>query len=161
MGFLVVFWQSLLLLPEPLIGHFHVVLALTSKRWSGSSIMDKSRRGKLSLSSGRQTVLFSARLQTTQKQNWATGSKQAERQRLEDKVKVRVEGGFTISSTSREVISEINNRGREVDCRLRLQVLFFMKNRDMTAVKDNKAQRHFSVFHFNWSRKRISRTPGS
>lgn len=74
--------------------------------------MDKSRRGKLSLSSGRQTVLFSARLQTTQKQNWAAGSKQAERQRLEDKVKVRVEGGFTISSTSREVISEINNRGR-------------------------------------------------
>lgn len=36
-----------------------------------------------------------------------------------------------------------------MDCRLRLQVLFFMKNRDMTAVKDNKAQQLFSVFHFN------------
>lgn len=77
--------------------------------------MDKSRRGKLSLSSGRQTVLFSARLQTTETKlgrREPTSVQNTERQRLEDKVKVRVEGGFTVSSTSKEVISEINNRGR-------------------------------------------------
>lgn len=89
-GFLIS-WQDVPFLPEPFVGWIPVVscwliLALKSWLWSGSSITARSSRGKELIGARYQMdELFFARLKTTLKQNWASGSKQAHRRKSMDR----------------------------------------------------------------------------